>query len=178
MKKIISLLLLLVVTIVIVSGCTAQNTESNENVPNSIAESSYNEITDETTTETATKEIRLSDTCDEILASGYDTEGNLYELVANQTENYSGVKIKIGVIKNNKWAVKPTSDMPFIKNDGSLQNGKGINESKNCFYYIGKGTFLFSYDYKFNIGTVSRTLDIIYNSNTKNHISVMINISL
>ena len=94
---------------------------------------------------------KLSETCDAVLASGYDTQGNYYELVANETEDYSGTTIEIGIIKNNSWVLPMSSDMVFIGDDGLLKGHQG-NFSGSIFdipyyveiKYIGCGCFSYS----------------------------------
>ncbi len=76
--------------------------------------------------EETTQAIKLSDNCDKIFATGTDKNGNFYELVANQEETYEDVKIQIGVIKNNKWLLEPTSDMPFIDKETGLIKIEGF----------------------------------------------------
>lgn len=61
---------------------------------------------------------KLSAECDTILCKGYDTDGNFYELVANQTESSSGYEITVGVIKNNNWIYPLSSDFPFLGDRG------------------------------------------------------------
>ena len=61
---------------------------------------------------------RLSDSCDFILCVGFDTAGNKYELVANQTENSLGYEIVVGVIKNNEWLYPLSSSFPFLGERG------------------------------------------------------------
>lgn len=94
---------------------------------------------------TGTK-LELSGSCDVILASGRENNGDFYELVAKQTEDYNGATVEIGIIKNNEWLLKPTSNMPFVDADGTPYgtNIKSIyllDDAK--IIYIGNGCFLF-----------------------------------
>lgn len=99
-----------------------------------------------------TSEKRLSDDCDKVLADGEDENGNYYELVANETEDYSGVIIKIGVIKNNDWSIQMTEKSPFIGESGLLSKYTGdsnvtgsiYDEKFAKFYYIGNGCFYYN----------------------------------
>lgn len=50
---------------------------------------------DVTIIETTSEVIKLSESCDKILATGSNKNGDFYELVANQEETYDDVKIKI-----------------------------------------------------------------------------------
>ena len=106
----------------------------------------------------------ISATCDKILASGYDADQNYYELVANETEDYSGTKIEMGVIKNNEWLIPLTANSPFVSDTGLLVGARGnfkgsIYEEKFAiFNYIGAGCFIYSRS-NYDSG-------IIWNSNT------------
>ena len=94
----------------------------------------------------------LCDTCDYVLCRGTDTTGNIYELVANQTESALGYEITVGVIKNNEWLCPLSADFPFLK-DGlfhvsvsmaghsgtSLTNPNSVIEN---IYFIDTGAFL------------------------------------
>lgn len=97
MKKIIILLL---VFAALLSSCT----QSGESI---------------TTTESETEQEILSETCDRVLATGKEENGDIYELVANGTADYDSVSNEIGVIKNNTWLVPLSSEMPLLK-DGQL----------------------------------------------------------
>ncbi|MGN1419197.1 MAG: hypothetical protein ACI4W6_07695 [Acutalibacteraceae bacterium] len=111
-----------------------------------------------------TKEKRLSESCDEILASGYDTDKNYYELVSNETEDYLGLKISVGVIKNNEWILEPTTNMPFVTEENSFSS-KGPEIGK--VYYIGNGCFLSEKLYRSNSLAVGNYMYIVYNANSK-----------
>lgn len=159
MKKVLGIILVLL----LVLGISSCKKQPSETITDSNSETN---VTETTHLETTTQPKRLSEECTYILTTAYDGD-DYYELVANQTEDYAGAKIEVGVIKNNVWVLEPTSNMPFIGSNGALKNGTGIDGAKKCFCYIGKGVFLFSYDYKFPNMTISNTLDIIYNSATK-----------
>jgi hypothetical protein len=106
-----------------------------------------------------TEEVKLSDNCDKILASGYDANSNYYELVANEKEDYSGTKIEMGIIKNNEWVIPLTSNSPFVSESGLLIGARGVfkgsiyEERFAIFNYIGAGSFCYE--------------SIVWNSNTK-----------
>ena len=110
---------------------------------------------------------KLSDTCDKVLASGYDNEQNFYELVTNETEDYSGTKIEMGILKNNEWLIPLTQNSPFVSDSGLLVGARGnfkgsIYEEKFAiFNYIGAGCFIYAPEKhdQYNPG-------IIWNSNT------------
>ncbi len=90
-----------------------------------------------------TEPPRLSDSCDRVLCTGYEGS-DFYELVATETEDYAGVKVKIGIIKNNQWEMPLTSDMPFIGENGALLGGKGLEDVKEySFYYLGRHCFFY-----------------------------------
>lgn len=104
------------------------------------------ETTPPATEPPTTAEPRLSDTCDKIYASGYDADGNFYELVANETEDYKGTTIEFGIIKNNQWSVELTSEAPFLNADGLLPTYKdsesgSIYDTSYNIKYIGFGCF-------------------------------------
>lgn len=109
-----------------------------------------------------TEESRLSDSCDKILASGYDADKNYYELVSSETEDYLGLKISIGVIKNNEWVLEPTTNMPFVTEENTFSS-KGP-ETGNV-YYIGNGCFLSEKSYHSNALAVGDYMYIVYNAN-------------
>lgn len=60
----------------------------------------------------------LAESCDYLLSSGKNSNGDIYELVACESSSFEGTD-KIGVIKNGKWLVEPTTDCPFIQ-DGVI----------------------------------------------------------
>ncbi|MDO4748536.1 MAG: hypothetical protein Q4A12_05100 [Eubacteriales bacterium] len=89
--------------------------------------------------------IMLSESCDMVLVSGSESNGDFYELVANESESYEGVRLEIGVIKNNEWLLELTTDMPFVDKDGNIYGKKttSIYENNNLkFFYLGNGCFL------------------------------------
>jgi len=89
--------------------------------------------------------LRISNSCDKVLASGYEENGDHYELVANESESFDGIKVEIGIIKNNTWLLEPTSDSPFIDDDGTIlgQDVTSIYDENNLtVVYIGNGCFL------------------------------------
>lgn len=102
--------------------------------------------TTQSTKTTTTEELVLSDSCDKVLASGYDKENNFYELVANETEDYTGVDIKMGIIKNNEWLVNLSQDIPFINDEGALTlyNSSIYDKKYSKFTYIGNGCFYYN----------------------------------
>lgn len=138
----------------IVTTTTSQLDGAQENNNTQTTAPSYQE--DNTTS--------ISATCDKILASGYDADQNYYELVANETEDYSGTKIEMGIIKNNEWLIPLTANSPFVSDSGLLVGASGnfkgsIYEEKFAiFNYIGAGCFIFSRS-NYDSG-------IIWNSNT------------
>ncbi len=110
------------------------------------------DITSEASENSSSAEKRLSNNCDKILASGYDSERNYYELVADEKEDYSGTNIKIGAIKNNKWIIELTEKSPFIQDDGLLIGNYSIYDDIYKFGYIGNGCFTF-YHVIMNVNT-------------------------
>ncbi len=169
-KKVISLFLSVSILFCL-SACEEQNdsntttiVQENESISNSstiksTSESSYkSEIASST-------EVKLSDSCDKVLASGYDAENNYYELVANETEDYNGLVVEVGAIKNNVWVFEPTTDMPFVNNISSFGNGVGeVN-------YIGKGCFISAKAYSSGAFSPTHYLYIVYNVNNGKYYS-------
>ena len=167
-------------------GCTEQETvRQNDQNESEQTTSSFSEMTDPTegatdrTTDPTkseetippTEELEepnevppLSESCNKILASGHDAEGNCFELVANETEDYNGTTIEMGIIKNNEWAIHLTSDCPFVDESGLLVGARGnfkgsiYEEEFAVFYYIGAGCFIYD-----NLNWENR---IIWNGNT------------
>lgn len=88
-------------------------------------------------TTTVPEAEQLSASCDYILGQATDSKGNLLELVANDGQGYDG-KRTIGLIKNNEWLVKMTSDSPFKSID---VNGTYKLVKDNCFLYYNPYNF-------------------------------------
>lgn len=95
----------------------------------------------------------LSAGCDAVLCVGYDSAGNKYELVADQTEDASGYEIKVGVIKNDQWLCPMTADHPFLGERGLFHvtapmgrsSGSSLNEVNEIvqhLYFVDTGGFL------------------------------------
>lgn len=160
-KKLIIIMITVIVTITIFMFLILGNhfkTNSNESLYSTDNNSNYNYLEENEVTDYVEEEtIKLSESCEIVLATGSDKSGNFYELVANQKETYDSVKIEIGVIKNNEWLLEPTTDMPFIsKKTGLIHlssyiNGVGLddiqvnsNESDHIygdFKYVCDGCF-------------------------------------
>lgn len=100
---------------------------------------------------TAGTALKLSDSCDRVLATGTDHDGNVFELVANEKEDYSGTTVQIGVIKNNEWTIPLTTESPFIGEDGLLYQSYNFSDATGSiydeyyavFHYIGNGCFYY-----------------------------------
>ena len=106
MKKCICFAMVTILFLLV--GCGNSNSsyvieETTEAVVNTTVEPTTEKPTEPPTTEPP----QLSESCDMVLASGYDGD-DYYQLVANETEDYNGVKDELGVIKNNEWLLKPT----------------------------------------------------------------------
>lgn len=97
------------------------------------------------TTEITTEPKKLSDDCSAILSEGISDNGDVYELVANETEDYTGTEIEIGVIKNNEWLIEPTTTCPLLNENGFIINNYSVSqyldEHTNSIKYIGNGCF-------------------------------------
>lgn len=139
-----------------------------------VATDAENSGNTETTTSVQTK---LSASCDKVLASGSDPNGDFYELVANESETYEGVVVKVGVIKNNKWIVEMTSDMPLVDSDKTLYGTSisGLDSAPKTIYYIGNNCFLYRNIERW--GSSGKTYqEIIYNfENGKSHELIPVN---
>lgn len=83
----------------------------------------------------------LAKSCQKIIATGLDKNGDIYEIVANVDETYQGSELLVGVIKNSEWLIEPNNECPYINNDtwGWEANGSDI-DSLNCGY-LSNGTF-------------------------------------
>lgn len=108
----------------------------------------------------------LSNTCDFILCCGTDAAGNVYELVANQTETSLEYKIEVGVIKNNEWLWPLSTDFPFLGEEGLFhvsapmggESGSNLDEYGkivSSIFFIDSGAFLMH-----SINTRTATWDI------------------
>ena len=113
------------------------------------------------------QEVSLADSCEYLIASGTDKNGDCYQLVGEDRESYEGSNIYMGIIKNNEWLIEMTSDVPFLddnkdiykymRTDGeyvfsgmaTLKNaihntdGYSLTDrigyiSNGCFYLLGK----------------------------------------
>lgn len=119
----------------------------------------------ETTTEAPKK---LSEECDKVLGVGRDNNGNIYELVATETESYSGLVIEIGVIKNNEWLVNLTSDNSLIDEDhllygSDLEYVTAEYIADNCFFIKRQYyKYAFGVVYNFNLDAVESLSQYVY----------------
>ncbi len=89
---------------------------------------------------------RLSEDCDIILASGENSNGDYYELVANESKSYDG-KSEVGVIKNNEWLVGLTSESPFIDKSGAIMN----YYNKDNYIFCCESCFAYGYSGQYGI---------------------------
>jgi len=135
--KMRGIFILIIALFISLSACRNNSWETSNDdyteVKENVNDSGYD-------SETENSELALS--CDVILSSGQDEEGNYYELVANEKEDYEGTKTKIGAIKNGKWSVNLTSDNCFIEDGGLLVDDKSVKEN-DAFRYIGHGCFYY-----------------------------------
>ena len=151
MKKVLSILIaVLTATSIIMSGCGNSNNSGQSKVSSDqeYAEAESEQTTPEPTTKETdpptTAEPELSETCDMVLASGYDGD-DYYELVANKVDSYPSTKYSFGVIKNNKWLVEMSEKCPFINEDGWWK-GRDSSSDTNypcTFEYMGSGCFYY-----------------------------------
>lgn len=173
MKKEIRILIVLVFSMLFLCSCTSQNPNEVPEYIDITEEPTTAVVTDELTTEETTTEeptteyVELSEKCDYILCEGYDGE-DFYQLVANEKEDYNGVKIKVGVIKNNEWVLKPTSKMPLVDKDKTLYGSDvaGLDDAPKSIYYIGFGCYLYRARTKEYHSTYE---EIIYNAKNQKY---------
>ncbi|MBQ7121247.1 MAG: hypothetical protein IJO03_03175 [Clostridia bacterium] len=150
MKKIVALLLCAVTLIGLCSCGSVSDVDVELSQPIETTET-QSETTQHQETEPFVTSAFLSNReCDIVLASGYDENGAMYELVANEYEDYTGTTIEVGVIKDNKWFVEPTSDSPFTENGGLFYYDvsisdieKDVKNGNRHFKYIGNGCFAY-----------------------------------
>lgn len=120
---------MILVICILLAGC------DKEIDPGSANSDRENNFFDAQSNNHTTTNSKLSNTCDKVFASGYDGQNNFFELVANETEDYTGLVTYIGVIKNNEWLLEPTTNIP-------LNNENGAGTLSGDFYYIGNHCFL------------------------------------
>lgn len=180
-KVIVSITISIVLIIVVIcSAITINSLNISKEETTSDIVTTYN-VAESTTAETTTKP-KLSNNY-KILASGSEDNGDFYELVGEQKETVNNGGIKLGVIKNNKWLVEMTSNIPFVNEDGYLYidtnylSGGNYNlESKYWnagvfFEYCGNGVFIDYYYYK-NDQYHEYTYGVAYNSENKKSYSI------
>ena len=155
LKRFLAILTTATTVLCAFSSCAKE--ESSNPEPRDIVGTSENTTYEQEPTESESEEItepvieppteapRLSDECDKVLAIGYSTNGSFYELVANETEDYNGTRIVMGVIENNSWLIPLTSDSPFISDSGLLVRTGGyemsIFDKSVVFDYVGSDCF-------------------------------------
>lgn len=116
MEKIkIRLVFLISAIIMLTCGCNSNYTVQQ---PQNSQADSVNPQVQQQDTPAQSQLLGLSSGCDYILCTGTDMNGNIYELVANQTESALGYEITVGVIKNNEWIYPMSADFPFLGEDG------------------------------------------------------------
>lgn len=133
MKKIICLSLIVIMLATLLTGCFSKkstNYSNNDNNNNDV-DDSYEQITEEEYEES------LADSCQYILATGYDNDGTCYQLVGEDYESYDKSIIRFGVIKNNQWLIEMTSDVPFLDEYNCIYGGQSLH---NDYILEGYGT--------------------------------------
>lgn len=147
-------------------------TESSEIIESSedVESSTIIEESVEESEEISEPEVKLSDSCEMVLASGIDIQGNVYELVGNDTETYAGVQVEIGVIKNNEWLVELTSDMPLVDEDGTLygEGCGGLDDAQDTIFYIGNGCFIYRFCLHDSY-SADKYYEVVYNAENGKH---------
>lgn len=170
--SLVAICLILVPFIFIGQGLNNMENNSNKTNITEIDEQSTelksNEVeeTEEYSKIEITEDLKLSDECDIVLATSSNYSDDLYELVANETEDYYGTEIEIGVIKNNEWLVPLSNDNPFLNEKGLVYTKKSddlsVFDEDLYFEYCGNGCF---YNYCFVKDIVGQmSYGVIYNS--------------
>lgn len=165
MKRIVALLLCAATLIGLCSCGSVADVDVELSQPIETTET-QSETTQYQETEPLVTSAFISSECDIVLASGYDENSVMYELVANEYEDYTGTTIEVGVIKDNKWFVEPTSDSPFVENGGMFYNRKTVSDIERekkgwnyPFKYIGNGCFAYGSQILYN-STNGKTLNL------------------
>lgn len=149
MKKISAVLtFILLLLIYIFAGCSSNDSLSNEiDITDKSITSSI-----ETTTENTRAHVdedgiiqnsELAKSCQKIIGSGADKNGDIYEIVANVNEDYQGSQLVVGVIKNSQWLIELTDESPYIIDGFWDASGKNIDKIR-C-NYLSNGTFYEDY---------------------------------
>lgn len=156
MKKIkfIFASLLSVLLICIFVGCSSNDVSSG-----SVDTANDNTMETTATTEATTQNTQayvdedgivqnseLAKSCQKIIGSGADKNGDIYEIVANVNESYQGSELLVGVIKNSEWLIEPNNQCPYVNSErwGWDASGSDI-ELLDCGY-LSNGTFYNSKD--------------------------------
>lgn len=146
MIKIAFLSLLSVLLICVFVGCSSDDISSG----NFDTANDNNIETTETTTENTNAYVdesgiiqnsELAKSCQKIIGSGADKNGDIYEIVANVNESYKGSQLVVGVIKNSQWLIELTSDNPYINEGTWAENGESLDDL-HC-EYLSNGTFYY-----------------------------------
>lgn len=151
MKK-LPTIILMIFLILSMTACSDSKTNDTEIIAKNTTETKEFSTTEAITT---TQKTILSESCDMVLCYGTSSNGIVYELVANEEENYLGTQISVGVIKNNEWLVNLTTNSPFIREDGFFyidneyicNSLESVRKNKLSFDYIGNGCFMLSNHY-------------------------------
>lgn len=168
MKKIF--LFIMVMCMIISAGACSKNKRETVESPTTKAydEFSFVDEIESEVTEIETDPITTIPTVnyqyDFKLAEGTSDNGDTYFLVANEYEDYSGTEINIGVIKNNEWLIEPTTDSPFLGDDGLFVGGEALDyfkEHTGLFDYMGNGCFGYNRKWGYH-----ESETIIFNANT------------
>ncbi len=151
-KQTLSFILMFTLILTVFVGCGETNETQTSNKP-AQTDLSINETTNITDTQANTTTLnqtitetpkRLSDDCDKILASGYNSNNDYYELVVIESESYNS-QSKIGVIKNNSWLIEPTTDAPFFEEGGAIMSDYYTDNytfcCESCFAYGYSGEY-------------------------------------
>ena len=162
MKKALLIIILLLICVSLAS--CKQNKSTTDSTLNSDEVSVLSTQSESQTIENTQPERRLSEECDEILASGTNKNGDLYELVCSKEENFETSVVKFGVIKNNQWVLELDNDIFEY-----VASSHGSYSYMNM-YYVGNGCFMQGISKVYGTG-VTTWRYIVYNSDTKQRFS-------
>lgn len=168
-KKVIIALSVVGIVLILIIILVAGSNHNNRNEP--ISNYSY----ETEAVQEESQENSLADSCQYVLATGYDSDGTCYQLVGEDYESYDKSIIRFGVIKNNQWLVEMSEDVPFIDEKHCLYSGMNVDGERNSeaystlkaafekssesnisdrFGYIGNGCFYL----RSNISSKTRTI--------------------
>lgn len=149
--SIITVIIIMAVIIATFSGCFGSGSSSGGNLPNNNSNSfDNNSQSGESNDESGNASVDsngnitnsdLANSCQKILCTAKDKNGDIYELVANVDETYQGSQLLVGAVKNGKWLIEPNNNCPYINRERWGWDKSGTDfDSLRCGY-LSNGTF-------------------------------------